>query len=136
MEMKNCAHCGKMFTYIGGPPLCQACVKKMDEKFEEVKKYVYDNPGCGIQEVCDAMDVTSNQIRKWIREERLAFAESSDVAINCEKCGKRILTGRFCENCKREVVNQFGNASRKPEPAQPERKKPQHVGNRMRFLDN
>jgi ribosomal protein L32 len=125
-----------MFTYIGGPPLCQACVKKMDEKFEEVKKYVYDNPGCGIQEVCDAMDVTSNQIRKWIREERLAFAESSDVAINCEKCGKRILTGRFCENCKREVVNQFGNASRKPEPAQPERKKTQHDGNRMRFLDN
>lgn len=135
MEMKNCAHCGKMFTYIGGPPLCQACLKKMDEKFEEVKKYVYDNPGCGIQEVCEAMDVTSAQIRKWIREERLAFAESSDVAINCEKCGKRILTGRYCDNCKREVMNQLGNAGRRPEVNKPEvKKKPE--GNRMRFLDN
>ena len=80
------------------------------------------------------MDVTSAQIRKWIREERLAFSETSDVAINCEKCGKRILTGRYCENCKREVMNQLGNAGRKPEVKKPEPKK-QPEGNRMRFLD-
>lgn len=135
MEMKNCAHCGKMFTYIGGPPLCQTCIKKLDEKFDEVKKYVYENPGCGIQEVCDAMDVTSAQIRKWIREERLAFSESSDVAISCENCGKRILTGRFCDNCKRELQNQIYNAGKRPEPKQPEYKR-QKTENKMRFIDN
>lgn len=133
MEMRNCAKCGKMFNYIGGTPLCQACVKELDKKFEEVKQYVYDNPGCGMQDVCDAMDVTTAQIKKWIREERLAFSETSDVAINCEKCGKRILTGRFCDACKRDIQNDLSNLYRKEEPVV--ERKVKTTENKMRFIE-
>ncbi len=124
-----------MFTYIGGPPYCQACLKKLDEKFDEVKKYVYDHPGCGIQEVVDEMEVSAQQIKRWIREERLSFSESSDVAINCENCGKRILTGRYCKECKAKMINGLANAGRVPEAPKPEPKR-QKTENRMRFLDN
>ncbi len=135
MELRNCPSCGKMFTYLpGNPPVCQSCVKAMDEKFDEVKKYVYDHPRCGIQELCEAMEVTPNQVHKWIREERLTFAESSDIALNCEQCGARILTGRFCKKCKDSMAKGLGNLYKKPEPAPVEKKKPD--GNKMRFVQN
>ena len=132
MDIRNCSSCGKMFTYLGGPPLCQACVKKMDDKFADVKQYVYDHPGCRIQEVCEEMDVTQQQIKKWIREERLTFADTSDIALTCEKCGKRILTGRFCKECKTNMINQMNGLYKKEEP---EIKIEKHsTENKMRFI--
>lgn len=134
MDLRNCASCGKMFTYIQGPPLCKDCQKSLEDKFAEVKQYVYDHPGCGITDVCKEMEVSPQQIKKWIREERLTFAEGSDITIQCESCGKPILTGRFCKECKQEIANGMGNLYKKEEP-KVEIKKPTHE-NKMRFLDN
>ncbi len=132
MDVRNCSSCGKMFTYLSGPPLCQACLKKMDDKFAEVKQYVYDHPGCHIQDVCDDMDVTQQQVKKWIREERLTFADSSDIALTCEKCGKRILTGRFCKECKESMINQMNGLYKKEEPQVTIEK--HKTENKMRFI--
>ncbi len=134
MELRNCASCGKMFNYVAGAaPLCQECLKKLDEKYAEVKQYVYDHPGCNINDVVNDMEVSQAQVKKWIREEKLTFAENSDIAIFCEKCGERILTGRFCKKCKAEMVNGMGNLYKKEEP-KIEIKKTNHE-NKMRFLD-
>ena len=79
------------------------------------------------------MEVSVAQIRKWLKEERLSFSEDSEIALNCERCGKKILTGRYCKNCKDEQINQFSSLYRKEEPKiNIEKKKTE---NRMRFLD-
>ena len=132
MDVRNCKQCGKVFNFIGGAPLCPECVKLSEEKFDDVKKYIYDHPRCGIQEVSTEMEVTVAQIRKWLREERLSFSEDSEIALSCEKCNKRILTGRYCKNCKDEMTNQFSSLYRREEPKVVEKKKTE---NRMRFLD-
>ena len=49
MEVRNCKECGKIFNYVEGAPLCPACAKKMEGKFEEVKEYIYDNPRASIR---------------------------------------------------------------------------------------
>lgn len=133
MDVRNCKSCNKVFNYIGGQPICPDCQKKLDDKFDEVKKYVYDHPRCGIQEVATEMDVSVAQIRRWLREERLAFSEDSEIALNCEKCGKRILTGRFCKECKSTMASDFSGLYRREEPVQKPVKK--STDNRMRFLD-
>ena len=38
MDVRNCKDCGKLFNYIGGAPLCQTCLKKLDDKFVQVKE--------------------------------------------------------------------------------------------------
>ena len=134
MDVRNCKTCNKVFNYLGGPPICPDCQKKLDDKFDEVKKYVYDHPRCGMQEVATEMDVSVAQIRKWLKEERLTFAEDSEIALNCEKCGKRILTGRFCKECKNTMTNEFSSLYKKAEPVRKEPKR--SSDNRMRFLDN
>lgn len=133
MDVRNCKECGKIFNYVSGPPLCPACMKELDKKFEKVKAYIYDHPGAGVQEVSEANDVTTGQIRTWIRQERLAFSDDSPIGIECEKCGAIIKTGRYCNACKNTMAKNLGEVYRKPVPQ--EKKKDPKENARMRFLD-
>lgn len=134
MEVRNCKDCGKLFNYMGGVPVCTACSNKLEEKFAEVKAYIYDNPNCNINQVAEDNDVSVQQIKHWIREERLSFSDSSDIGIECEKCGVMIKTGRFCQKCKRNLEASFGNMYQKKVVAAPAKKKSGGDA-RMRFLD-
>lgn len=134
MEVRNCKGCGKLFNYLSGPPLCPSCAKALDLKFEEVKAYVYDHPRCDMQEVSDEMEVSISQIKQWIREERLSFADDSMIGIDCEGCGVTIKTGRFCKACKDKLSNGLSNLYKQPErPVQ--RQKDPKENPRMRYLN-
>ena len=79
-------------------------------------------------------DVSVNQIKRWVRQERLAFSDASMVGLACENCGAMIKTGRFCDNCKTIMTNNLARAMKKqPEPQIEPRQK---ESARMRFLDN
>lgn len=135
MNLKNCRKCGKMFSYAFGPVICQECLSEQEEVFQKAKKYVQDNPGCDIQELAENVEVEAQQIRQWIREERLQFAEDSPIRIACEGCGAMIRSGRYCEACKKDMSSGLQSAFGLNKPApMPEVKKRESDGNRMRFL--
>ncbi len=104
MEVRTCKECKKLFNYLTGAPICQACKDKLEVKFQQVKEYVRENPKEGINEVAEANDVSANQIRRWIREERLSFSDDSDIGLDCESCGKMIKSGRLCQACKDKLL--------------------------------
>lgn len=132
MDIRNCKSCGKMFNYIG-KPICPTCEKVLEDKFQQVKQYVKEHPEAPISVVSEENDVSINQIKRWVRQERLSFSNESLVGIECENCGTMIRTGRFCEACKAKLGNNLSSVIKKPklEPA-PEKKK---ESARMRFLD-
>lgn len=107
MNVRNCRRCRKIFNYAMGPIYCNSCKKELEEEFQVVKKYVQDNPGSDIRTVSEACDIDPNQIRQWVREERLYFSEGSNTGISCERCGVMIQTGRFCQRCKSDMTNTF-----------------------------
>lgn len=133
MDVRNCRNCGRLFNYIGGPNICQACRDETEKKFADVKEYIQDNPHCSMQDISDANDVTINQIRQWVREERLQFSDDSPIGIECESCGAIIKTGKYCEACKNKMANSLNDAIKKHEPA-PEPPKKQPSTNKMRFI--
>lgn len=134
MEIRNFRACGRMFSYIeGGSFLCPACQAELEDKFQVAKKYIRENAGASIQEVAEAADVSVKQIEKWIREERLAFADDSPVGIACEKCGRMIRSGRFCDSCKASMASNFSDLYEKPKKVEPPVKK-EAKENKMRFL--
>ena len=137
MEVTTCRNCGKLFNHIRGQILCPSCQKELEGKFAEVKKYIYEHPNAGIHEVSKEMDVSVTQINHWIREERLCFAEGSEIGISCEKCGTSIRTGRSCARCKQELTNTFSEAAglKKSVPNRREGSPLRTNDNRMRFLD-
>ncbi len=133
MEVKNCRKCRKLFNYIAGPQICPQCREALEAKFQDVKKYVYDNKGATITQIAAACEVDVPQIQQWIREERLVFSSDSPITINCESCGEMIQTGRFCAKCKANVANGLSNTIAKPAAPQqaPTRTKDSP---KMRFL--
>ncbi|GFI23131.1 hypothetical protein IMSAGC011_01916 [Lachnospiraceae bacterium] len=135
MNVRNCRKCGKLFNHMMGMPICPACKEKLEQKFQEVKKYIRENRMSGIKEVSEACDVEPGQIQQWIREERLEFTPDSPVKIPCENCGEMIRSGKYCEKCKREITNNLSSAMEKPKAVLTEPKKIQSNGNKMRFLD-
>lgn len=135
MNVRNCRKCGRVFNYVSGPPICIACREALEEKFQEVKAYIWDHSRASIPEVAAACDVTPNQIQQWLREERLELAEGSAISLSCENCGATIMTGRFCEKCKRDMAHELGSSIHKPEAPKPKAKKDPRDNPKMRFLN-
>lgn len=134
MDVKNCKKCGKIFNYVGGLVICPQCQEKSEEDFQKVKEYITENPNSSVASTAEACEVEIAQIRQWLREERLTFASAEGSDLTCEKCGKPIMSGRFCDACKLEVSRGFADAIKKPEAPKPV--KPEPSGNKMRFLGN
>lgn len=133
MNVRNCKKCGKLFNYVTGVPVCPACKDALEKKFQEVKKYVQDNKGVTIHDVVENCEVDSQQVRQWVREERLEFSGDGATGITCEKCGVTITTGRFCQKCKNEMTANLSTALPK-KPKEPSVKKDIKDPAKMRFL--
>lgn len=137
MNVRNCRRCRKLFNYVVGPIVCPQCRDELEAEFQKVKKYVQEHPRVDIRTVSEECEVEVSQIRQWVREERLEFADDSAVGLNCERCGKIIKSGRYCPECKRDMTQTLNNVmaagrgtvSNTKEPA-PKRDNP-----KMRFLD-
>ena len=106
-EIRNCPRCGKIFSYIGRP-ICHNCLESEENEFKIVKEYIYDNPGATISEVAQETEVSIEKIMRFLREERLEIkSENSNLLLECERCGRAINSGRFCDNCKDEINKDF-----------------------------
>ena len=134
MNVKNCRKCGKIFNYISGPPICDSCKAKMEEDFQKVKEYLMDNPTATVAATAEACEVEVGQIKQWLREERLTFATVEGSELTCENCGKPIISGRFCDQCKNSIAKGLNSAIAKPEAPKPEPPKPNRGPSKMRFL--
>lgn len=138
MNVRNCRRCKKLFNYVVGAIVCPSCREELEAEFQKVKKYVQENRHSDIRTVSDACEVPVDQIRQWVREERLEFSDDSTVGLNCEKCGRMIKSGRYCDDCKRDMTQSFSRvmAAGRGTAANVEKPKPDRSNPKMRFLDS
>lgn len=132
MELINCKNCKRLFNYITGEKLCPNCREMLEKKFQEVKKYIEENPGQNINVVAEECDVSVRQIKQWVREERLSFTDDSLVGLECERCGRMIHSGRFCKACAGGLADAMNNAFRKEVKL---KGRPSSSPGKMHFLD-
>ena len=136
MNVRSCRKCGRLFNYISGYQICPACREALEVKFQEVKEYVREHRGVGINEVAEACDVDPNMIRQWLREDRLELAEDSGIMLACESCGGLIRSGRYCDKCKSNLVNGFNSVLQGRKPTEPTISIQRSKDARMRFLSD
>lgn len=106
-DLRNCRRCGKMFNYLSGPPICMDCKKDDEEIFKKIKEYLYDNPGATLSEVATVLEVSVEKIKMFLKEGRLEIKDGANIILECERCGKSIKTGRYCDACSREMATGF-----------------------------
>ena len=133
MEVSNCRGCGRLYNVVTNARLCPACVNRLEEKFQEVKTYINENPHSNIEVISKECGVSVKQLKEWVRQERLIFTEGSPDGIECEQCGGKIRTGRFCDACRTKLANGFQGVIERPKG---ENKKKLSDKDRMRFLQN
>jgi flagellar operon protein (TIGR03826 family) len=111
-EVRNCKRCKKIFMYVLGPQICDECKKREEEDYEKVRRFVKDYPGATIQEVSAATEVPTTLIYRFLREGRLEVSDESPITLQCENCGVRIRSGRFCIECSKRLARDMLNAGR------------------------
>ena len=104
-DVRNCRKCGKIFTYLGGSPICPNC-KQLDEvNFKKVKDYLYDNPKASLTQVSEDLEISLEKIRRFLKEGRLEIvSDDGNLFLECESCGKSIKSGRYCDECEKSVA--------------------------------
>ena len=136
MEVRNCRGCGRLFNYMHGQQLCPACLAELEDKFQKVKEFLREYPKAPLNEIAEQNDVSVKQIKQWVREERLTFTEESQITLECDMCGGKVLTGRFCVKCRSNLHNELSGVMRRPAAPKKEPKEGGGTKDRMRYLDN
>ena len=128
MDIRNCKRCGKVFSYRG-LAICNSCIIQDDEDFNLVREYIIAHPNSSTVEVSEATGVNVKTISRFLREGRLDsdHINTSDSEVTCEKCGKNIGSGRYCDVCLNEMQSGFRNAAKKIEADIPVKIKPQQT---------
>ncbi|NLW23711.1 MAG: MerR family transcriptional regulator [Clostridia bacterium] len=117
MELRNCPECGRVFTFIK-VNLCPACRDQDENYFEKVKKHLYDHPQIGVVELAEQTEVDESKIVRWIREGRIVGKNYTGLQVPCERCGRPIYEGRFCNECVHELTRGFTASIRKEQGEQ------------------
>lgn len=105
-DVRNCRKCGKIFTFLGGSPICPACKQLDEDDFKRVKEYLYDNPGSNLTQVSVELDISVEKIKRFLKDGRLEIvSEDGNMFLECESCGKAIKSGRYCGDCERNLAS-------------------------------
>lgn len=115
-KVRQCRQCGRIFASMGSDT-CPACTEQMDENFRKVKNFLYDHPEANVVEISEGTDVPEKVVLHFLKEGRLSVDETT-YALECERCGTPISTGRYCKKCQ----SMFQSAFRSVCPEQPARR--------------
>lgn len=104
-DLRNCPMCGRTFAYQGRN-ICNKCLEKEDDDYAIVRRYVRDNPGASVAEVAEATEIDEEKILQFLRDGRLV-TKGMRYTTMCERCGKTISSGKFCDSCLKQLGAQL-----------------------------
>lgn len=103
MNIRNCKRCGRLYTY-NGIDLCPECYRQDEEDFIKIRDYIEAHPYATMIEISRETQVAIKKIMEFLKEGRLMLnSDNTNIVLKCERCGKPISTGRFCEECKNKL---------------------------------
>lgn len=107
-EVRNCKRCGRIFVYVG-VPICEDCLRKEEEQYAKVRRYLDENPRAGVRETSEATDVPVEIVMEFIRKGLLITSSGvGEEKVTCAICGRPIPSGRVCAKCEAALVTASG----------------------------
>lgn len=99
-EPRKCSKCGENMKYKGlGEYVCEECRIREFDDYGKVRNYIEKHKGCNAIEVEKETGISRRVVGRLLKEERLEVTKDSKIFLKCERCGKDILSGRFCDKC-------------------------------------
>ena len=114
---QECPKCGGKMIFQGvGEYKCERCGFLDYDDYGKVRLCVENNPGINIAEAEQRTGVDQRVIRNLLKEGRLMLSENSRIMMHCEKCGKRIRSGRLCPECEMKLTHRRESQERSHAP--------------------
>ena len=108
-RIRNCSRCGKPFVPVGAQRICPECVRKADETFVQVQQYLREHPDATVEELATECHVPADIVLGFVREGRLMITAQPDRGgIACPMCGKPLVAGSVCSECRRVIAQLEG----------------------------
>lgn len=121
MTLANCRQCGRLFNQVARD-ICPQCIAEEEEQFMKVRDYLRDNRYASMAEVSEATEVPVTLIIRFIQEGRLKVVQNPNITYPCERCGKAIAHGRYCQECATEMKKSLDQLMEKIQPPAEEKK--------------
>lgn len=104
-KLKNCPRCGRLFMDMGRK-ICEACYEKELQDEEKAAEYVRKHPDAHIKEIVEGTGVKEKIVMRMVREGRFVATAGVEISYPCERCGKPIINGRFCDACNKAIITE------------------------------
>lgn len=107
MVLARCRRCGKVFNKVIEKDVCPACLEEEENEFQKIKSFFREHPRARLDEASRETGVDKKTIMQFLKDGRLqlVFPEEaiSEEGLLCERCGRPILQGKLCEECKKKL---------------------------------
>lgn len=117
MDLSNCPECGEIYIKSKFRDVCEKCWREEEAAYDTVYKFMRkrENRAATMLQVVEATGVTEALILKFIKNGKLQITQFPNLGYPCDKCGKIIRTGKLCEGCASEIMNDLKNFERDEE---------------------
>lgn len=103
MGLANCPECGKLYVE-NAARVCPECYRRQEDDAERVMEYLRDADKATLEEIHQATGVKHKIILRLLHSGRIM---GSNISYPCETCGTLISTGRLCDKCSRNILEQI-----------------------------
>ncbi len=102
-----CKKCGGRMIFQGvGEYKCELCGFLDDDDYGKIRLCIENFPGVTIADAEMQTGVSQRTIRNLLKEGRIMLTEDSKVMLQCERCGKKIRSGRYCTKCENVMLHE------------------------------
>ena len=140
-----CERCGGRLKYLGGGEYkCQSCYRVQLDDYGKVREFLYDYGGSMDADMIAAYTgVSEEKLVEFMRDGKISASKMSPFTLSCERCGRAIASGHYCERCQQyfEDVEEYQKERIKEQDTPKVERKAVLVRNksqdgRMRYYNN
>ncbi len=103
----RCTKCRRHYESLGGKQkICPLCREEEEKEYRTVREYIRSHNKVSIFEVSKATGIQEKKILQFIRQGLIEVSRESKL-IPCKSCGTLIVSGLYCENCRRPYENRL-----------------------------
>lgn len=101
---KLCERClGRMVYIDNGKYRCQICGHEMYDDLGKIKQCLDQYGAISAEEIAKSTGVALEIVEMCIKDGKVEMPTET-FQYKCGRCGCGIRSGRFCQNCKRELA--------------------------------
>lgn len=109
-----CTKCGGVMIFKGvGEYRCEDCNALAYDDYGKVRLYLEKHKGATAIEIETMTGVKQKTIRMMLKEARFELTDESRTFLFCEKCGKKIRSGRLCPQCEMDIHRKLEEEQRR-----------------------